>query len=59
MPFCFCNAQFLIKQCFKGLHYSVEILLTGKGKVDTFPIQRLCPKKKYPDLVDPSDKNIA
>ena len=33
---CFCNALFLTKQCFKGLHYNVEIHLTGKGKVDTF-----------------------
>ena len=32
----FCNALFLTKQSFKGLHYNVELLLTGKGKVDTF-----------------------
>ena len=32
----FCNALFLTKQCSKGYHYNVEILLTGKGKVDTF-----------------------
>ena len=36
LSFCFCNAMFLTKQYFKGLHYSVEIHLTGKGKVDTF-----------------------
>ena len=39
--------------------FSVSELSLDSFTEDLFPHCTGCPKKKYPDLVDPSDKNIA